>query len=100
MEPLRRELSLIGRLAAVLIVFSFVSYFVGVKSIFAGTCFLSAWPAFAPLAILIAAVAIGLLLAIALIRRSLRDWLIFGGLLVILGLAIFGLRVFRCVATA
>ena len=100
MEPLRGDLRLIGRVAAVLTLSSLVSYFVGVLSIFSGRCFLSALPAFAFLAVLFMAVAIGLLLALGLIQRSLRDWLIFGGLLVISVLEIAGLSVFRCVATA
>jgi cytochrome bd-type quinol oxidase subunit 2 len=96
-QPLQSRLNLVGRTAAVLIAISFASYFIGIISVLEGRCFSSpGMPVLAPISLLPAAVASGLLAALALIRRTVRGWLLLGGLLIICGLAILGMSVIHC----
>jgi hypothetical protein len=79
-----------------LVIIASVSYFVGATSIMRGACWHSWRPAFALVGVLIALVANGLCMALALIRRSLPDWLACVGLLALSALGIAGLAVFHC----
>jgi hypothetical protein len=94
-QSLESRLNLVGRTAAGLIAISFASYFIGIMSVLEGRCS-SAMPALAPLSLLPVAIASGLLAALALIRRTVRGWLLLGGLLIIGGLGIFGMSLIHC----
>lgn len=97
---LERGFKLVGRVALTFIILSLLSYFVGIISILNGNCFSSLKPILAPLALFPAMVAVGLLAALALLKRALREWVVVCCLLLLCALGVFGLTLFHCGYTA
>jgi hypothetical protein len=96
-QPLQSRLNVVDRTASVLIVISLASYSIGIISVLKGQCFSSpGLPVLAPLSLLPGAAASGVLAALALIRRTVRGWLLLGGMLIIFALGILGMSVIHC----